>query len=97
MDTKAHEWERLGCSRGRPPRIVLKPRRPKALPNGSAALTADVADVADEEAATVLSELPGLLFQAIGFVMRSRIAPRGGNHGWTRIHTDKVPRILTGE
>ena len=30
MDTKGHEWRRLGCSRGRPPRIVLKPGRPKA-------------------------------------------------------------------
>ena len=91
MDTKGHEWEWLGCSRGRVPRIVLKPRRPKAFPNGSAALTADFADLADEEATAVPSELPALLFQAMGFVTRFRIAPRGGNHGWTRIHTDPVP------
>ncbi len=31
------------------------------------------------------------LFQAMGFVTGSRIAPLGGNHGWTRIHTDPVP------
>jgi len=59
-------------------------------------LTADFADVAEEEWAVSLSELPDLLFQAMGFVMRSRIAPRGVDHGWTRIYTDTVPRILTG-
>ena len=48
------------------------------------------ADVADEETAAGLSELPVLLFQAMGFVMRSGIAARGFNHGWTRIHTDPV-------
>ena len=88
MDTKAHEWEWLGCSRGRSPRIVLKPGRPIAFPNGSAALTADFADVADEQVAEGLADL---LFQAMGYVMRSRIAPQGGNHGWTRIHPDPVP------
>jgi len=31
------------------------------------------------------------LVQAMGFVTGSRIAPLGGNHGWTRIHTDPVP------
>ena len=98
-----HEGTRMGtawCSRGRPPsprlrrasppRILLKPGRPKAVPNRSAALTADFADVADEEATTGLTELPDLLFQATRFVMRSRIAPCGFNHGWTRIHTDEL-------
>ena len=63
MDTKGREWERLGCSRGRSPRIVLKPGRPIAFPNGSAALTADVADGADEIGAISLPELSGLLVQ----------------------------------
>ena len=84
------KWPWLGCSRGRPPRIVLKPRRPKAVRAFARFLTADVADIADEETAAGLSELPVLLFQALGFVMLSRIAPRGGNHGWTRIHTDEL-------
>ena len=84
------KWPWLGCSRGRPPRIVLKPRRPKAVRAFARFLTADVADGADEETAAGLSELPVLLFQALGFVMLSRIAPRVGNHGWTRIHTDEL-------
>jgi len=53
-------------------------------------LTADFADDADEEATVSLSELPDLLFQAMGFVNRARIAPRGVNHGWTRIYTGEL-------
>ena len=75
------------CSRGRPPRIVLKPGRPEAIRAFARFLTADVGD---EETAAGLSELPVLLYQAMGFVMRSGIAARGFNHGLTRIHTDPV-------
>ena len=76
-------WARR--SRNRSNGHLRKPRFPRL-----GFLTADFADLADEEAAVSLSDLPGLLFQAIGFVMDSGIAPRGGNHGWTRIHTDPV-------
>jgi len=93
-----HGWTRIDTDKCvsfvagvRRPRTMPATVRPKAFPNRSAALTADFADVADEEAAVSLSELPDLLFQAMGYVMRSRIAPRGGNHRWTRIHTDPVP------
>ena len=91
--TNGHEGTRMGaawCSRGRPLRIVLKPGRRKALTNRSAALTADFADVADEEATAGLAELPLLLFQARLILMRSCNVSFGGNHGLTRVHTDPV-------
>jgi len=46
-------------------------QRPKAFPNRSAALTADVADDAGKETAAGLPELPVLLFQAMRFLTRS--------------------------
>jgi len=42
-----------GCSRGRPPRIMGRARRPKAFSKGSALLTADFSDGADEDAGWV--------------------------------------------
>ena len=33
-----------------------------------------------------LSDLPALLFQPMGFVMCSVVAPRGGDHRWTNRH-----------
>ena len=115
MDTKGHEWRRLGCSRGRPPRIVLKPGRLKAdsiaLPthgetwdssfepaaqSGISSARFLTADGADGETVVGLSDLPALLFQAMGFLMCSGVAPRGGNHGWTRIDTDKWGSFVAG-
>ena len=93
-----HGWTRIDTDKRvsfvagvRRPRTMPATVRPKAFPNRSAALTADFADVADEQVAEGLADLPDLLFHARVILTRSRIAPRGGNHRWTRIHTDPVP------
>ena len=78
------------CSQGRLPRTITRVFPPKAFPDRSAFLTADVADGADEEMAVSLSELPVLLFQATWFVTRPNMAcmvATTDGHGFTRIQS----------
>ena len=67
-----------------------KPRRAEAVPNSSAIFDRGFHGWDGwGTGRPVFPIFAAFLFQAMGFVTGSRIAPRVGNHGWTRMDTDR--------